>query len=78
MVGLDSRSEKAVTGALDRLSEGATTFLVTHDLSASKSADQIFYIENGRILESGTHASLMREAQHYAALYQMQTALVQS
>lgn len=78
MVGLDSRSEKAVTGALDRLSEGATSFLVTHDLSASKSADQIFYIENGRILESGTHASLMREAQHYAALYQMQTALVQS
>lgn len=74
-VGLDNKSEKTVNEALARLTKDATTFLITHDLSASKNYDRIFYIENGQILESGTHSALMRQGQHYAALYQLQTAL---
>ncbi|MEL6816648.1 MAG: ABC transporter ATP-binding protein, partial [Cyanobacteria bacterium J06598_3] len=74
-VGLDNQSKKAVNQALSRLTKHATTFLITHDLRASKGADQIFYIENGQILERGTHPGLMRQEQHYAALYQLQTAI---
>ena len=74
-VGLDSKSEQAVNEALGRLTTGKTTFLITHDLRASKGFDHILYVENGQVLESGTHASLMRRAQHYAALYQLQTAI---
>jgi ATP-binding cassette, subfamily B, bacterial len=74
-VGLDNKSEKAVNEALHRLSKGSTTFLITHDLRASKNFDRIFYIENGQIVESGTHKTLMEQAQHYAALYQLQAAI---
>ena len=74
-VGLDNKSEKTVNEALTRLTENATTFLITHDLSASKDFDQIFYVENGQILECGTHSALMRKAKHYAALYQLQSAI---
>ncbi|MEO1392627.1 MAG: ABC transporter ATP-binding protein [Cyanobacteria bacterium J06634_5] len=75
-VGLDNNSEKAVNEALKRLTINSTTFLITHDLRASKDCDQIFYIENGQILERGTHAALMCQGQHYAALYQLQTAIM--
>jgi ATP-binding cassette, subfamily B, bacterial len=74
-VGLDNKSEKVVNEALHRLSKGSTTFLITHDLRASKDFDHIFYIENGQIVESGTHETLMKQAQHYAALYQLQAAI---
>lgn len=74
-VGLDNKSEKTVNEALTRLTENATTFLITHDLSASKDFDQIFYVENGQILERGTHSALMRKSKRYAALYQLQSAI---
>lgn len=74
-VGLDNKSEKTVNEALTRLTQEATTFLITHDLRASRDFDNIFYIENGQILEQGTHAALMQQRGHYAALYQIQTAV---
>ena len=74
-VGLDNKSEKAVNEALARLTEGSTTFLITHDLRASKDFDRLFYIADSQILESGTHAELMQLGQNYAALYQMQVAV---
>ncbi len=74
-VGLDNKSEKAVSEALARLTQNSTTFLITHDLRASKDFDQILYIANGHILERGTHSELMHLGQHYAALYQMQAAV---
>lgn len=74
-VGLDNKSEQAVTEALSRLTQGCTTFLITHDLRVSKTFDHILYIEKGRIIERGTHAELMHLGKHYAALYQLQSAV---
>lgn len=70
--GLDNHSEKIVTDALDLLTQTATTFLITHDLRSAKNADEIFYLEGGKILESGTHEELMSLGQHYATLYRLQ------
>ncbi len=74
-VGLDNKSEQAVTEALDRLTANCTTFLITHDLRTAENAEQIFYIENGTILEQGTHSELIRLGKRYAALYQLQSAV---
>ena len=74
-VGLDNENEHAVTEALGRLTTGCTTFLITHDLRASQNADLILYVENGTILERGTHSELMSIGQRYAALYQLQSAI---
>ena len=71
--GLDNASKQAVGEALDRLTSGRTTFLITHDLTASIAADCILYIEGGCILERGTHAELMAWQGHYARLYRLQT-----
>ncbi|ELS03713.1 ABC-type multidrug transport system, ATPase and permease component [Xenococcus sp. PCC 7305] len=71
-VGLDNRSERIVTEALERLTYNSTTFLITHDLRTAKNADQIFYLEGGRILEQGTHKQLMNIGKHYATLYHLQ------
>lgn len=71
-VGLDNRSEKNVTEALDRLTESSTTFLITHDLKTAQNSDRIYYLEGGKILESGTHQQLMRRGKHYATLYRLQ------
>lgn len=74
-VGLDNENEQAVSEALDRLTQGCTTFLITHNLQGAVSADQILYLEQGRILEQGTHAELMSLGQRYATLYQIQSAI---
>ena len=74
-VGLDNANEQAVTEALDRLIQGCTTFLITHDLRGAVNADRICYLEQGTILETGTHEQLMSLGGHYATLYQLQTAL---
>ncbi|MGF1482133.1 MAG: ABC transporter ATP-binding protein [Cyanophyceae cyanobacterium] len=74
-VGLDNENEREVSEALSRLATGCTTFLITHDLRASYNADQILYIESGKVLEQGTHADLMRLGRRYAALYQLQSTL---
>jgi ATP-binding cassette subfamily B protein len=71
-VGLDNHSERLVTDALDRLTQGSTTFLITHDLRTARNADQIFYLEKGQVLEQGTHEQLMSLGQHYATLYRLQ------
>ena len=71
-VGLDNHSERIVTDALDRLTQASTTFLITHDLRTAKNADQIFYLEGGKILEQGTHEQLMNRGKHYATLYRLQ------
>lgn len=74
-VGLDNKSERSVNDALDKLTQNSTTFLITHDLRACRDFDQILYIENGQVLERGTHTQLMHLGKHYAALYQLQSAI---
>lgn len=73
--GLDNENERAVTEALARLTQGCTTFWISHNLRATETADLILYIENGQVLESGTHTELMRRSGQYAALYALQSAL---
>jgi len=66
--GLDRKNEREVSAALDSLSRGSTTVLITHDLQAAQEADSIFFLMDGRIVESGTHQSLMTLDREYAAM----------
>ncbi len=72
--GLDGESERAVIEALDRLAQGWTTFLITHDLRLAARADLILYLEVGRVRERGTHLELLQADGCYASLYRVQTA----
>jgi len=72
--GLDGANERAVIEALDRVAEGRTTFLITHDLRLAARADLILYLDDGRLRELGTHGELLHADGRYAALYRVQTA----
>jgi ATP-binding cassette subfamily B protein len=69
---LDTASEREVQKALDALMGSRTTVAIAHRLSTIVSADVINVIDAGRVVESGTHASLLREGGLYASLYQEQ------
>jgi ATP-binding cassette, subfamily B, bacterial len=71
--GLDNESERVVSEALERLTQGRTTFLISHNLRSVKNVDQILYIEGGAILERGTHDQLLERDGKYAHLYRLQT-----
>jgi subfamily B ATP-binding cassette protein MsbA len=66
---LDSESERLVQEALDRLMEGRTTFLIAHRLTTIQQADRILVLNKGRIVEEGTHTSLMERKGLYHYLY---------
>ncbi|TDC82556.1 ABC transporter ATP-binding protein [Micromonospora sp. KC606] len=65
---LDTETERAVQQALDALAEGRTVITIAHRLSTIRHADQIAVVDHGRIVESGTHETLLRRAGRYAAL----------
>jgi subfamily B ATP-binding cassette protein MsbA len=69
---LDSESEALVQAALDRLMQGRTTFVIAHRLSTIVAADQILVIEQGRIVQRGTHQELLAESGLYRQLYDRQ------
>ena len=73
--GLDQESEYLVNQALGRLTQGKTTFTISHNLKAIQDADLIFYMEGGKISEKGTHSQLMRLGGRYAAMYALQSAV---
>ncbi len=70
--GLDQQNEQAVLEALARLNTIRTTFLITHDLSQARDADLVLYLEEGRIVERGSHQELLRANRKYAAMYRLQ------
>jgi ABC-type multidrug transport system fused ATPase/permease subunit len=72
---LDSESEAMIRDGLRRLRQGRTTFVIAHRLSTIESADQILVIEEGRILERGTHAQLMALGGRYRELHDTQYGL---
>jgi ATP-binding cassette, subfamily B, bacterial len=72
---LDSESEVAVQHALDTALEGRTSLVIAHRLSTIRSADQILVVDEGRIVESGTHAELLALGGRYADLYRTQFAV---
>lgn len=69
---LDTESERVIQQAVDELSEGRTTLVIAHRLSTIQSADLIVVLDQGRIIEQGTHEQLLQDGGLYAALYRMQ------
>jgi len=69
---VDTRTEELVQKAMDKLTEGRTSFIIAHRLSTIKNADLILVMNEGNIVEQGTHQELMKENGFYANLYNSQ------
>ena len=67
---LDLQSETAVEQALDALLESRTAILIAHRLSTAQRADRIVVIQDGRIVEQGTHGDLIADESHYAGMFE--------
>ncbi|NJM44524.1 MAG: ATP-binding cassette domain-containing protein, partial [Brachymonas sp.] len=68
---LDTESELAVKQALATLTAGRTTLIIAHRLSTIEHADEIVVMHQGRMVERGTHAQLLKSQSHYARLHQL-------
>ncbi len=73
---LDSESEALIQDGLNALMTGRTTFVIAHRLSTIRRADQIVVLEDGRIIERGTHDELMLLGGRYRTLYEKQYGIV--
>ncbi len=69
---VDTRTEELVQKAMDKLTEGRTSFIIAHRLSTIKNADLILVMNEGNIIEQGTHDELMKQNGFYAKLYNSQ------
>ncbi|SDN02596.1 ATP-binding cassette, subfamily B [Halogranum gelatinilyticum] len=71
---VDTETERAIQRSLDRLSEGRTTFVIAHRLSTVVDADAILVLDDGRVVERGSHDELLDAGGKYASLWAAQTA----
>ncbi len=69
---VDTRTEELVQKAMDKLTEGKTSFIIAHRLSTIKNADLILVMDNGNIIEQGTHKELLKKKGFYSELYNSQ------
>lgn len=69
---VDTQTEKLIQSALDVLMEGRTTFVIAHRLSTVRRADMILVMDNGRIVERGTHADLLAKGGLYREIHDLQ------
>ena len=69
---LDTESERAIQAALDELQKNRTSLVIAHRLSTIEQADEIVVVEDGRIVERGTHHDLLEHKGVYAQLHKMQ------
>ena len=69
---VDTRTEELVQKAMDKLTEGKTSFIIAHRLSTIKNADLILVMKDGNIIETGTHNQLIKQNGFYAELYNSQ------
>lgn len=74
---LDTESERHVQAALDELMRGRTTLVIAHRLSTIERSDRIIVLSQGRIVESGSHATLLAQGGTYANLHRLQHATEQ-
>ncbi len=72
---VDTRTEELVQKAMDKLTEGKTSFIIAHRLSTIKNADLILVMKDGNIIEQGNHEELMNKKGFYAELYNSQFEL---
>ena len=72
---IDTRTEIRIQNAFAKMMEGRTSFIVAHRLSTIREADVILVMENGRIMEQGTHEDLLKKKGFYAKLYNSQYEL---
>lgn len=75
---IDTNTEKALQEGLDRLLKGRTSFIIAHRLSTIKNASRIMYIDDGIIVEQGTHEELMKRKGAYWSLYTAQYRLLEA
>ena len=73
---VDTRTEELVQKAMDKLTEGKTSFIIAHRLSTIRNADLILVVKDGNIIEQGNHDELMKQNGFYADLYNSQFQLV--
>ncbi len=69
---IDTVTEIKIQEALERLMEGRTSFVIAHRLNTIRNADKIIMLENGQIIEQGSHDELIKNNGHYADLYETQ------
>jgi ATP-binding cassette subfamily B protein len=69
---VDTRTERQIQQALEGLLRGRTSFVIAHRLSTVRHADQVLVVDDGRIVERGTHAELLARRGAYDELYQRQ------
>lgn len=75
---IDTQTEILLQEGLERLLEGRTSFIIAHRLSTIKNSSRIFFIDNGRIQEAGSHEELMAQHGYYYNLYQSQFDMLQA
>ena len=69
---VDTETEEQILANLERVSKNKTTFIISHRVSSAKNADKIIVLENGEIIQQGSHNQLIKETGHYQEMYEQQ------